>query len=76
MQRTICNRLYDTETSEFLKKVTYGYYGSEDGWEECLFKTQDGYYFLYTNGGAQSKYTKENIKRISAERAKIWLENN
>jgi len=76
MQKIICKKVYDTKTAEFIKKVTYGEFGSADGWEECLFKTQDGFYFLYTNGGAESKYTCENITRMSADKAKAWLENN
>ena len=76
MQKVICKKVYDTETSTLLKKVTYGYYGSPDGWEESLYQTADGFFFLYTNGGAESKYTKENITRLSAEKKALWLANN
>ena len=76
MKKIICNKEYDTETAELVKKVTYGYYGCADGYEETLYKTAGGLYFLYTNGGAESKYTSENITRMSAEKAKAWLANN
>lgn len=76
MQKVICKKVYDTETSIVVKKVTTGFYGCADGFEETLYKTQDGFYFLYTNGGAQSKYTKENITRMSAEKAAAWLKEN
>lgn len=73
MKKTICKKVYDTETSTLIKKTTYGYFGETDGYEESLYQTDGGLYFLYVNGGEQSKYTKEDIIRISAEKAKIWL---
>ena len=76
MQKVICNKVYDTETATLLKKVTYGFYGASDGWEEILYQTESGNFFLYTNGGADSKYPKENITRMSAEKKNAWLNAN
>lgn len=76
MQKIICKKVYDTETSTLVKKVTCGYFGCPEGYEETLYQTESGNYFLYTNGGEQSKYTKENITRMSAEKAKEWLAAN
>ncbi len=76
MKKIICKVEYDTENSELLGKVTSGYIGDPTGFEECLFKTAGGKFFLYVNGGAESKYTKEDIKRISAEKAEAWLSQN
>ena len=76
MQKTICKKVYDTETSVLVKKVTCGQYGCPEGWEESLYQTESGHYFLYTNGGAASKYTKEDITRMSADKANAWLEAN
>lgn len=76
MQKIICKKLYDTETSVLVKKVTFGEFGNPDGYEESLYKTESGLFFLYTNGGAESKYKKEDITRMSAERAKAWIEEN
>jgi hypothetical protein len=73
MKKTICKKVYDTETATLIKKTTYGYFGEADGYEESLYKTDGGLYFLYVNGGEKSKYTKEDIIRMSAEKAKIWL---
>ncbi len=73
MKKIICKREYDTETAELLKKHTVGEYGSPEGYEERLYLTSDGKYFLYVNGGEQSPYRKENIKSISAEKAEIWM---
>ena len=76
MKKIICKKVYDTENSTLVKKVTYGYYGEEDGYEESLYKTEEGLYFLYVNGGKTSKYTKEDIVRMGAEKAKAWLQTN
>ena len=70
MQKVICKKVYDTATSTLVKKVTFGYFGSPDGFEESLYQTESGNYFLYTNGGASSKYVKEDITRMGAEKAK------
>lgn len=73
MKKIICKVEYDTTTSELVKKVTFGEYGDPAGYEETLYKTQDGKYFLYVNGGADSKHAKEDIKRMSAAKAEEWL---
>lgn len=76
MQKTICKKVYDTETATLIKKVTFGYFGSPDGYEETLYQTESGHYFLYTNGGAESKHPKENITRLSADKKDAWLSAN
>lgn len=69
MKKIICKKVYDTETAEIIHKDTFGEFGSATGYEETLYKAPEGYYFLYTNGGSQSKYTTESITRISKENA-------
>lgn len=76
MQKVICKKVYDTETSTLIKKVTCGNYGDPTGYEESLYQTESGNFFLYTNGGAESKYAKENITRMSAEKKDAWLQAN
>ena len=76
MQRIICNRVYDTQTATLVKKVTFGWFGDPNGYEETLYKTEDGYFFFYTNGGATSKYTQEKLKRMSVQKANEWLSQN
>ena len=73
MKKIICKVEYNTENSEFIAKKTFGSFGDQTGYEECLFKTENGKYFLYVNGGEDSPYKKEDIKRISADKAKSWL---
>ncbi len=76
MQKIICKKTYDTETSKLIKKVTVGNYGDPNGYEESLYQTEGGLFFLYVNGGESSKYAKEDIVRMSADKKKAWLEAN
>jgi len=73
MIKVICKVTYDTENAELIKKNTFGAFGDPTGYEESLYKTADGKYFLYVNGGAESPYTEESIKRMSAAKAEEWL---
>lgn len=76
MKKIICKREYDTDTATIVKKHIVGTFGQADGYEETLYITPDGKYFLYVNGGEDSPYKKENIKSISAEKAKLWIEEH
>ncbi len=76
MQKVICKKVYDTETSALIKKVTVGAFGDPAGYEESLYQTEGGLFFLYVNGGADSKYPKEDIVRMSADKKKVWLTAN
>ena len=65
--------LYDTNFATVDKKFTYGVPGDPCGYEETLYITNDGRYFVYTYGGASSKYTSENIIPIAREDVKGWI---
>ncbi len=73
MKKVICKVEYDTAAAELVKKNTFGEFGDPAGYEESLYKTADGKFFLYVNGGEESPYTEENIKRMSAAKAEEWL---
>ena len=73
MKKIISNKTYDTENSVLIQKKTFGVFGDPIGFEESLYQTPQGLYFLYTNGGSQSKYKTENITRLSAARKEEWL---
>ena len=73
MKKIICKVEYDTETAELIKKNVCGEFGDPAGYEESLYKTVDGKFFLYVNGGEESIYPTENIKRMSAAKAEEWL---
>ena len=76
MQKTICRKVYDTETATLVKKYTYGYFGDPAGYEEILFQTPEGLYFLYVQGGESSPYPCEDILRLAKTKVASWLDNN
>lgn len=76
MKKIICKKIYDTEASQVIKKVTSGIWGDPRGYEETLYVTDDGAYFLYENGGEESIHPKETIKRMSKKSAEEWLKSN
>ena len=72
MKKTICKVEYDTDTAIFVAKYVEGPWGDPKGFEECLFQTESGKFFLYVNGGEESEHAGENITRMSAARAEAW----
>ena len=76
MTKVICKVTYSTEDSELVLKKTSGVFGDPAGYEESLYLTKDGKYFLYVNGGIESVYPKEDIKRMSKAKAEEWLSSN
>ena len=72
MKKVICKVEYDTEVSEVVAKFTCGEIGDAAGYEETLYVTASGKYFLYVNGGAESIHPEENITRMSAAKADEW----
>ena len=72
MKKIICKVEYDTENATVVEKKTVGEFGDPKGYEETLYVKADGKYFLYVNGGAESIYTEENIKRMSAKAVAEW----
>ena len=73
MKKTICKYEYDTEKAVIVKKHISGAFGDEAGYEETLYQTEDGKYFIYVNGGSKSPYTKEDIKRIGKDKVEAWI---
>ena len=72
MKKIICKVEYDTENATVVEKRTFGAFGDPAGYEETLFITEGGKYFLYLNGGKESVHAKESIKRLSAAKADEW----
>lgn len=73
MSKEINGLIYDTKNATTDKKFTYGVPGDPCGYEETLYITADGRYFIYTYGGAQSKYPVESITPIGREDVKGWI---
>ena len=76
MKTIICKVEYDTETAEIVRKHTVGTFGDPIGYEETLYVTPTGKYFVYVNGGAASPYPEEAIKRLSAAKAEEWIKDH
>ena len=72
MKKVICKVEYDTEASEIVAKFTSGEVGDPAGYEETLYQTTAGKFFLYVNGGEESIHPEENITRMSAAKADEW----
>ncbi|MBQ9841911.1 MAG: hypothetical protein IJO42_02245 [Clostridia bacterium] len=72
MKKVICKVEYDTETAQLIGKATHGVFGDPAGYEESLYMTRDGKYFIYVNGGAESLYPNEDIKRLAKTKVDEW----
>ena len=75
MKKVICKIEYDTDASELIQKKVFGVFGDPKGYEESLYKTQGGKFFLYGYGGTESPYPEETIKRLAADKVKAWQNN-
>ncbi len=76
MIKTICNKEYDTETATLIKKHKVGYLGYHAGYDESLYQTPGGLYFLYVCGGEASPYPTEDILRLAKTKVNEWIETH
>lgn len=86
MKKAIDGLLYDTEKAEKVASYSNGLGKSDFGYvREKLFRTSNGRFFLYGEGGAQSRYSKpagdmrgpgEDIQPLSETEAIEWLEDH
>ena len=76
MKKIINKKTYNTETATMEGHFCFGVFGQTDGFEEKLFKTKKGDWFLYGFGGCDSKYTKETLLPLSDEEAKNWIKEH
>ena len=76
MKKIICKKEYDTETATLIKKYTVSYFGDPAGYEEVLFQTPDGLYFLYVYGGENSPYPTEDIQRLAKTKVNAWIDTH
>ncbi len=75
--KKIINRVtYNTETAIEIGRMSSGTFGDPTGYEEILYQTKKGAFFVYANGGAESKYTEETIVPLTKAEAKDWKTNN
>ena len=76
MQKIICKKLYDTETATLIKAYSFGNLGDPNGYEEDLYQTPEGLYFLHVGGGETSIYPTEDIQRLAKTKVKEWLKDH
>ncbi|MDR1565365.1 MAG: hypothetical protein LBS74_10445 [Oscillospiraceae bacterium] len=70
MKKIIKKKAYDTEKATIVGRKTFGAWGDVDGYEEILYKTLKGDYFVYGIGGEESAYPQEAIVPITEDEAK------
>ena len=76
MKKIICKKEYDTETATEIQKYTVGSFGDPAGYEEDLYQTPEGLYFLHVGGGEASIYPTEDILRMAKTKVKDWMANH
>ena len=76
MKKIICKKEYDTETATLIKAYSFGYYGDPAGYQENLYQTPSGLYFLHVGGGEASLYPNEDILRLAKNKVNAWLETH
>ncbi len=69
MRKISGKQILDTQTDAILKKTTVGSYGDPTGYEETLFLSDGGVYYIYTSGGEESPYPAASLKKISKKKA-------
>ena len=65
MMKIICKKEYDSEPATLIKKYICGALGDPAGYEEDLYQTPGGLYFLHVGGGEPSPYPQEDILRLA-----------
>ena len=68
--------VYDTSKAIELGHRAYSYFGDPAGYEETLYKTKGGLYFMWGLGGIYSPYAsgEEEIRPITEAEAMAWLD--
>ena len=76
MKKIICKKEYATETATLIKAYSFGELGDPAGYEEALYQTPHGLYFLHVGGGETSPYPTEDILRLAKTKVNEWIENH
>ena len=72
MQQKIGRKIYDTEKATNIGSKIVGEFGQPDGFEEKLYVTEDGKFFLYGAGGGNSPYSDPSIQLLTTGQANKW----
>lgn len=86
MTQIIDGKVYDTETATELANDSYSYPGDFDYWDETLYRTEKGAYFLAGEGGPNTGYREtvslncwqggSEIRPLSKGEALKWAERH
>lgn len=76
MKKVICKKEYDTDIATLIQAYSFGTLGDPAGYEEDLYQTPEGLYFLHVGGGESSPYPKEDILRLAKTKVKDWMESH
>ena len=77
MKKIIRKKEYDTETAALIKAYSFGNPGDTDGYEEDLYQTPEGLYFLHVGGGVDSIHPVfEDIESLAKNKVKDWMKNH
>ena len=79
MRRTLTTdnkrHTYDTDTAKQIAHRSFGNFGDPAGYEETLYRTRNGLYFVYGIGGYDSPWPSDgDIRKATEEDAKTWTE--
>ncbi len=73
MKKVVDKKTYNTDTATAVATQCTGTFGDPNGYEETLYQTRKGDYFLYGKGGEKSPYVGENIRPITSAEATQWV---
>lgn len=86
MNKVIRGKRYDTETAERIDSWSYSNPRDFDYVHEVLYRKRGGEFFVYGEGGARSKYSRqveqncwsggEEIRPLTDEEAREWVEEH
>lgn len=87
MKKIVDGKRYDTETAEEIAYYSNDLYTTDFGWyEETLYRTKNGNWFIAGEGGAMTGYSRpcgnngscggSDIRPLTNNEAKEWLEGN
>lgn len=58
-------RTFDTDKSTELARRSFGQFGDPAGYEETLYQTKQGLYFVVGVGGPDSPYPAQDLKPVA-----------
>jgi hypothetical protein len=76
MKKTIKKVVLDTDKASEVGYSYSGEFGHSNGFEERLYTTEKGEYFIYGVGGTDSPYNEPAIYFLTKEEADEWKQRN